>query len=206
MQGKLVCAGASGLFVAACASAPPEAAKRCDEVFVAAPPSGVMSVDTALSAARARFYPELEAAPIRLIEKDLGPAVMFTANLDLTTLERPPLERDYEIWLNPKLLEEPPSGRAVGAILTHELKHILDYSKKDAQTLAAFALWYAISDVSEYERQTDEYALDLGCALGLSEYRSWLYEQIPADAVEQKKREYYTPAEIEAYVDQSGTR
>ena len=86
-------------------------------------------------------------------------------------------------------------------VLAHELKHIRDYSEMDFDALNEFVAWYMTTDdISEYERETDEYALGLGCGLALRAYREWLYEHIDAEAVEQKRYDYYTPEEIDAWL------
>ena len=50
----------------------------------------------------------------------------------------------------------------------------------------------------------DEYALEAGCASGLKGYREWLYAHIPPEDVEAKRRDYYTPEEIDAWVEANG--
>ena len=125
----------------------------------------------------------------------------FVANLDLATLAEAPLERDYRVLYNPALFADPPSRLAAGAILVHELKHALDYTGLEADELVEFGLWYASGDdISGYEKQTDEYALESGCAAGLSAYREWVYAHIPEDDLEEKVENYYTPEEIAAWV------
>ena len=52
----------------------------------------------------------------------------------------------------------------------HEFKHVLDYTEMNTNTLVEFGLWYADEDVAEYERATDEFALERGSATGLIEF------------------------------------
>ena len=124
----------------------------------------------------------------------------FQANLDYGTILDEPFERDYRVLYNPVLFEDPPSQPAVAAILAHELSHIRDYTEMDSTELVEFGVWYASEDTAEYERATDESALWLGCADGLVQYREWLYSHIPPDAVDEKRRVYMTPGEIQDWV------
>ena len=102
---------------------------------------------------------------------------------------------------NPAMFPDPPSRIAAGAIIIHELKHVLDYTGMDSDELVDFGLWYASGDdISDYEKQTDEYALESGCAEGLSAYREWVYAHIPKEDLEEKMETYYTPDEIAAWV------
>jgi hypothetical protein len=56
----------------------------------------------------------------------------------------------------------------------------------------------------DYERATDEKALGRGCGEGLSEMRTWIYAHAEGDVLEQKQRNYYTPAESAAWGDEHG--
>lgn len=124
----------------------------------------------------------------------------FNASVDYKTIENDPLERRYLIKVNHALFTNNAPGLGVAAILVHEIKHILDYTTYAMDDFIGFGLWYATSDVRDYERATDEFALSVGCATGLKQYRQWLYEHVPASALLEKKRNYYTPEEIDTWV------
>lgn len=171
----------------------------CSERFAGEPPTTVADVEALLEVARSA-YVSLDGVAINLFALSSS-SVFFQANLDITTIEEPPLERSYSLQYNPALFDDPPSRAAVGAILVHELKHILDYTEMSAEELVDFTVWYLSEDVSEYERATDEYALEAGCGEGLIAYREWLYDHIPPDAIASKRRDYYTPEEIEAWME-----
>ncbi len=152
-----------------------------------------------LNEVRSNLYPQLDGVRIDL-EPIVSETVYFNAAFDPANVEMPPRERRYIIGYNRRLFDAPPSYAAVVAVLAHELKHVLDYTEMDTEALIEFALWYMREDIAEYERATDEHALIVGCALALREFRVWLYDHIPPDAVEEKRRCYYTPEEIDAWM------
>lgn len=164
-----------------------------------APPTSAGELDSLLHEVRDALFPELVAVSLTLVELD-SETDYFQANLDYGTVSAPPLERDYRILYNPRLFEGGPSQPAIVAILAHELTHIVDYTEMESSELVEFGIWYATSDTADYERQTDEAALWLGCADGLIDYRVWLYNNIPDSAVEDKERTYYTPDQIREWV------
>lgn len=175
-------------------------AQTCSERYAGEPPASGEAIQALVAAAVTRDAPALRGLTIQYAEIS-GASVFFQAGLDVTTLEAPPLERTYTIQYNPALFLDPPSRPAVGAILIHELRHILDYTEMSAEELSAFIAWYLTADdISTYERQTDEYVLERGCGLGLIAYREWLYATIPEEDLEEKKKSYYTPEEIVAWM------
>ncbi len=109
-------------------------------------------------------------------------------------------ERRYAVQYNPKVLESELSEAAIDAILAHELVHIRSYLSLSRLELIGLALRYHFgSDEfrTEFERNTDLEAVDLGFAAGLRDYRLWLYEQLDPQAVAEKKRLYLRPEELE---------
>ncbi len=79
----------------------------------------------------------------------------------------------------------------------------LDAILADARA-AVSELDYAQGPIAEYERETDHFALTRGCGSGLITYREWRYDPIPPDAVAEKRRDYLTPEEIRAWMEQNG--
>ncbi|MFT6817913.1 MAG: hypothetical protein ACJATT_001724 [Myxococcota bacterium] len=164
-----------------------------------APPTNEADLEALMQEVRLELFPQLASIPLDLVELD-SETDYFQANLDFGTVSDPPFERDYRVLYNPSLFEDGPTQPAIAAILAHEMTHILDYTEMESSELVEFGIWYATSDTAEYERQTDESAMWLGCAEGLIDYRLWLYDNIPADAVEDKERTYFTPDEIREWV------
>lgn len=113
--------------------------------------------------------------------------------------------RVYEIQVNPRLFDDPPSANALEGILVHELSHLNDYTYMNSFEIADLGLMYAGGGaprgVIRYERATDETAMRKGFASGIREYRQWLYGKVSGRDLELKKKIYYTPEEVDAYVN-----
>ena len=165
-------------------------------------PTDLATLESLFASARA-VVPALDGVSVTLTPAE-SETDFFFSNLDLTTLTAPPRERSYLAFYNSRLFEAPPSGPATVAILVHELAHVVDYTEMSSQELAEFGVWYATQDVAAYEHDTDLFAMERGCAPGLIGYREWLYDRIPADAVDEKKRVYYTPDEIRTWMIAGG--
>lgn len=174
----------------------------CSEIMENSSPAHTMDEIATILVETRKLVPELETAMIELKPID-SESTFLAANVDLSTAGNEPFERNYIIQINPLLLENPPSGGATVAILVHELKHILDYTEMSSLEFAEFGLWYAQGDVAEYERETDLFSMERGCAEGLIEFRLWLYEQISPETLEEKKENYYTPEEIQEWIEQN---
>lgn len=177
-----------------------QGAPTCEAVMRRAdPPSTLADVETMIDDVR-RVVPELDGVPIQTTEIE-SETTFLAANLDLTTLSADPRARSYQVQINPKLLDDPPSPDGMIAILVHELKHIVDYTLKNEEEMLAFGLWYATEDVAAYERETDEFVLERGCATGLIAFREWVYTKVDAEGKAEKERVYYTPDEIRAWLN-----
>lgn len=184
----------------ACATsseAPPENA--CEGLYADAPgPSSEAEIAAMLDEVRVLF-PSLDGVEIGMVSNQSDTSY-YAANLDLGTLADPPLERRYLLNWSELVLDDPPSRNATVAVLAHELAHIEDYLDMDGEELAAFGVWYATSDVSEYERGTDLTSMEKGCAVGLIDFRLWLYDHVDAETEAQKRVDYWTPEEIAAWI------
>ena len=165
----------------------------------AAPPGDEAALAALLGEVQATFHPALDGVSIALEAMD-SDQDFFVANLDLSTAGEAGPDRDYRVQYGLRVFEDPPPFAATGAILVHELQHIEDYVAMDTAALAEFAIWYAGGDFAEYERATDEVVLEAGCGEGLKAYRLWLYGQVDAGTEAEKRRDYYTPEEIEAWM------
>jgi hypothetical protein len=163
------------------------------------PPAGRASVEAKVRTAQDALFPELGGVRVAVVE-NADPSSFYAANVDASTLEVDPFDRTYTVVYSTVQLAEPPPHAGVIAILAHELQHIVDYTAMEAREFAEFGIWYATSDVSEYERATDERALELGCGTGLIAYRQWLYGVVDDETEAAKRRDYYTPEEIEAWM------
>jgi hypothetical protein len=100
------------------------------------------------------------------------------------------------IFVNPQVFEKNAPEAGVKGILAHELAHTIYYKNKNR--LQLFGLISLINNnfVTNFERRADLVAIEKGYGEGLIQYREWLYQNISAKAVTEKKRDYLTPEEI----------
>lgn len=107
-------------------------------------------------------------------------------------------ELQYMIFFNPEALRRrvPPDG--LRAIVAHELAHINYYESQSRMGLLSLVGLLVPSFTTRFERKADLDAIALGYGRGLETYRTWLYRNIPRAGEAEKKRDYYTPEEIEA--------
>lgn len=162
-----------------------------------------------LETTRAATFPDLEGVTIGVAAvEDL---LFFRAWAELDTIDLDDgRSRTYTVQYDPVVLADPPKPKALAAVLVHEVAHVSDYVAMDSAALLDFAVWYATQDpatsdgLRDYERATDEQALERGCAEGLSAMREWVYAHTEGEVLAEKQRNYYQPAEIEAWVEQHG--
>ena len=111
------------------------------------------------------------------------------------------LKMHFFIEVNPKVFELQPTEKALHAIIAHELGHVL--YMQDEKRIKLFSLICLASKdyTARFERRTDLEAISRGYATGLIEYRNWLYQNISAKNVKEKKRDYFSPEEISAITE-----
>jgi hypothetical protein len=107
-------------------------------------------------------------------------------------------ELNYMILFNPEAFRRgvPPEG--LRAIVAHELAHINYYESQSRMGLLSLIRLLVPSATTRFERRADLDSIALGYAQGLQRYRAWLYGNVPAGRTAEKKRDYYSPEEIEA--------
>jgi hypothetical protein len=151
---------------------------------------------------RSASYPELQAADIRL-RTFHDDADYFRTGFSITRFLFVRKMR-YFILVNPRAFELGAPEEGLRAIIAHELGHIHRFKKRNRIRL--FGLIRLVSEgfTAEFERRTDMEAIVRGYGDGLKEYRRWLYRNVPAKKLEEKRRNYFSPEEIDAI--QSATR
>ncbi len=166
-------------------------------------------LEALLAATRDAAWPEL--AGYTLAVEPYTDLAYFRALVSTDTLGvEDPAGRTYLVQYDPVVLDDPPGTGALAAVLTHELGHVYDYVGMTSTELLEFGLWYATEDpmtsdeLRAYERATDESALTRGCADGLSAMRTWIYAHASEEVEAEKRRNYYSPEEIEAWVAANG--
>lgn len=103
----------------------------------------------------------------------------------------------YTIFINPEIYKKNAPETAIRAILAHEFAHILYYKRKDRLELFGLVALSDNSFTAKFERKADLEAIARGYGEGLKEYRQWLYQYIPEKNLKAKKRNYFSPDEIE---------
>lgn len=104
----------------------------------------------------------------------------------------------YVIKVNADVWSRHAPEESVRAILVHELAHVEQLSRgMRVRRLGLVKLLFGRSE-ARFERTADLIAIERGFGGGLRAYREWLYRNIPPDAERQKRRNYFSPEEIDA--------
>lgn len=150
---------------------------------------------------RETYFPDLRHLNISIKEFN-SDAYFLQARPDMKTVMKKPNHRRYFIEVNPKIFNCPPTFEALEAILVHEFEHIRDYNIRSSVEIGVLGARYGLSKKfrTRYERQTDEKALYQGVGAGLIQYRRWIYAQLTPEQIRVKKRYYFTPEEIEIWM------
>jgi hypothetical protein len=104
----------------------------------------------------------------------------------------------YIIRVNPRVYELAAPEASIRAILAHELGHVFDFHRKKRIRLFGLVRLSTRGYTARFERWTDLQAIGRGYAEGLKAYRQWLYQNIPAEKLAEKRRNYFSPEEIDA--------
>lgn len=144
-----------------------------------------------------QFFPELldQSIGVSTFRSD---AYFLQAQPVVKTLISNQGRRKYNVQLNLKLLDCPPSEDSLQAILVHELEHVKDYTSWSSAKIAKHGLHYTTSLKfrAKYERATDAKVLEKGLNTGLAGYRVWVYQWLSPKELERKRYIYLTPEEI----------
>lgn len=149
-----------------------------------------------IDSVRRSSFPQLKDAAITLREMR-SDYIYFETRFTVSSffLDR---RLRYVIWFNREALIRQAPADGLRAIVAHELAHI-DYFNRDSRMgLLALAQLLWASYNARFERSADIEAIALGYGPGLESYRRWLYRNVPPDRMEEKKRDYFSPEEIEA--------
>jgi hypothetical protein len=104
----------------------------------------------------------------------------------------------YIVFANPEVFTRQAPEASLRAILAHELAHVLYFSQKDRLRLLGLVRLTTKGFTAHFERWADLQALARGYGEGLKAYRQWLYRNIPAKSLDEKRRDYFSPEEIDA--------
>lgn len=103
----------------------------------------------------------------------------------------------YVIFVNPQVFRQNAPEDGIRAILAHELAHVSYFKRKNRFQLLGLAALADKGFTAKFERRADLEAMARGYGEGLKSYREWLYQNISPKAVEAKKLDYFSPAEID---------
>ena len=145
---------------------------------------------------KAASYPELKDAEIKIQLFD-SPSDYFQTRFTFTSFLFKK-KMHYLLRVNRQLLAHQVPEDGLRAVLAHELGHVVYYKARNRIALLGLARLACKGFTEKFERGTDLEAIERGYGDGLKGYRLWLYGRIPAKKIEEKKRNYFSPAEIEA--------
>ena len=146
-----------------------------------------------------KSYPELKNATIEVktFESDSD---YFRSKFSMArylTLKK----MHYIIFVNPQVFEKNAPENGIHSIIAHELAHALYFKEHNRFELMGLVGLSKKSYTAKFERGADLEAISRGFGTGLKEYRAWLYQNIPPKKLEEKKRNYFSPTEIDLILE-----
>jgi len=112
----------------------------------------------------------------------------------------------YIIFVNPKVFEKNAPESGIRSIIAHEIAHVLYYSKRNRIELLGLIKLSSKDFTQKFERGADLEAIARGYGSGIKDYRQWLYQNIPQKNLEEKKRNYFSPEEIDLMLEILGQK
>jgi len=169
---------------------------KTDESQSAPPPADVSErVRLITEEVIAASYPELRSADIR-IKLFRSESDYFRASFSFCRFFFHKKMR-YHILANRKLIERQAPENEIRAIIAHELGHVLYFKRRNRIELLGLIRLLSPDFTIHFEKWPDLQAISRGYGAGLKEYREWLYLHIPAKKIAEKRRNYYSPEEID---------
>jgi hypothetical protein len=162
---------------------------------IARHPSEFRNIEQLIIDVRRASFPQLENAQITVygLQSDFD---YLQARFTVASFFGRKLQ--YMIYFNREAIHRQVPSDGLRAIVAHELAHINFYESQSRMGLLSLARLLVPSFTTRFERQADLDVIALGYGRGLQSYRTWLYRNIPTSRQVEKKRDYYTPEEIEA--------
>ncbi|GAC1615759.1 MAG: hypothetical protein PVS2B2_12410 [Candidatus Acidiferrum sp.] len=154
-----------------------------------------------LHAVRDRAYPELRKKRIE-VKTFRSSSDYFQTRFSVSRflLFRP---MRYFVEVNPLLFSGSPPGEGVCSILAHELAHVSSLSHGNRLRLFGLVRLVSRGYTARFERRTDLEAIRRGYGPGLLMYREWVYQHIPPQSLERKRRNYFSSEEIKTMLELS---
>ncbi len=101
------------------------------------------------------------------------------------------------LMVNRNLITHQVPDDGLRAVIAHELGHAYYFKSRNRVKLLVLIGLVCKGYTARFERQTDMQAITRGYGAGLRSYRLWLYGKIPANKIAEKKRNYFSPEEID---------
>ena len=146
----------------------------------------------------ARSFPSLEGVDIRL-KVFRSDSDYFRTSFSVVRFIAGVRMR-YVVSVNPEWRRQGAPVEGVRSILAHELAHVDDLKRGKRIRLFRLAGLLSWRRSARFERQADLNAILRDYSSGLKAYRAWLYEHIPLEKLAEKRRDYFSPEEIDAIV------
>ena len=157
-----------------------------------------------LSEIKAASYPELRGADIQ-VKLFKSQSDYFRARFAVPQFLTGRRMR-YVVFVNAAVFTRQAPEEGVRAILAHELAHVVYFRRRNRLHLFGLVRLASKEFTARFERWADLQAIARGYGEGLKAYRKWLYQNIPAKDVSEKKRDYFSPEEIDAIVSAAQRR
>jgi hypothetical protein len=107
----------------------------------------------------------------------------------------------YIIFVNSAVFTKNAPENGIRSIVAHELAHALYFKEHNRFELMGLVKLSGKDYTAKFERQADLESIARGYAEGLKLYRIWLYQNIPSKKLEEKKRNYFSPTEIDLILE-----
>jgi hypothetical protein len=151
-----------------------------------------------------RSFPKLSGVEIRLKEFQSNSDYFRTSFSAIRFLTGRKMR--YYVRVNPDWRRQGAPVDGVQSILAHELAHIEDLSRGKRIRLFRLTGLLFKGWTARFERRADLTALARDYGSGLKAYRAWLYDHVPAEKLGEKRRDYFTPDEIDAILAAAASR
>jgi len=162
----------------------------------ATPISAIENTRALVEEIRRTSYPELAGAEIRIVLFN-NPSDYFRTRFAIPQYMTGQRMR-YILSVNPEVFNRNCPEIAIRAIIAHEIGHVLFFSQRNRLRLLGLVRLESKNYRAEFERWTDLQAISRGYGEGLKEYRRWLYQNVPQKSLAGKRRDYFSPEEIDA--------
>ena len=180
---------------AAWGQAPPTRTKCLSQDVTSQDVTSIDAVSAASQEVRATSFPELSNVNLE-IHTFHSQADYFRTRFSLPRfffLQR----MRYFVEVNPALYNQGAPADGVCSVLAHELAHVVALQHGNRIRRLGLVRLLSGSFTARFERKTDLEAIRRGYGDGLKSYRSWVYAHIPPRSLAAKRRNYFSPKEIE---------